>query len=161
MLRVRSAPANISLMTHSFKTKVTITPIVCHVTQPESAEDVAPENPIDKIMCNDVYECKLEECEWLPVEERDRCRDAALSEIVTSIASDAQIMDPTEQLLLTMVANQLTTNTREIDYRDLLRSVLLRMATSVIMHKCMTVGLSLHHNRDAVEPMLRHMLSGP
>jgi len=109
---------------------------------------------------DDVFECKLEECEWLPVEERDRCREGALSEIVTSIASDAQILDPTEQLLLTMIANQLTTNTREIDYRELLWSVLLRMATSVIMHKCMTVGLTLHHNRDAVEPMLRRMLSG-
>ena len=48
------------------------------------------------------FEC-FDECAWLSDEERVVCEKNAIDEIITSIASDSNIVDPTQQLFLTII----------------------------------------------------------
>ena len=88
----------------------------------------------------------IDECSLLPANEMSVCEQYVMDEIVSSVASDLQVADTTEQLLLTIFVKRIMTPHDETYHGLFIRETMLRIAISFLSHNFMIFIITMLHN---------------
>ena len=138
MRRIKSAPANIAAMAHNEKPNLSkrrnckdTSEIICSLAVTYSSEP-------EPTTCATPIQISV------PIPKKG-IRDDAMSEIVCSLATDANVSDSTEQLALTLLIQYMVSEKCQIDVTTLIRDIFYKLITSFVTHHLMLVTISLFH----------------